>query len=341
MGEVLTHAVTGSESRATIALVIPVYNESETLEALVREIESFRRSRPWVIEVVTVDDGSTDGSANRFRQLTAHLRGYVMVGFSRNFGQQLAITAGLAAVTADAAVVLDADLQDPLHVIDEMVERWREGYDDVYGIRRTRAGDGLRRRATSHAFYVFFRRFTGVDAPVDVGDFRLLSRRVIDAYLSISEQQPFVRGLVPWLGFSQYGVEYDRDARTAGRSKYPFRKSARLASVGLTSFSNRPLRFAVRMGFLVSVLSFLGLVWAITVKLLYPETISGWASLIFVGFFFGGVQILFLGILGTYVGRIYDEVKARPRYVVRDTWRSDDPDNPPSLRLGGGATRSP
>lgn len=308
--------------RDTLALVVPIYNEEEALPELLAEIEAFRKDRPFVTEVVLIDDGSVDSSSETIKRLASGLSGYRLVSFARNFGHQLAITAGLENVTADAAVVLDADLQDPLHVVDEMVERWREGYDDVYGVRKSREGEGVVRRGARHAFYVFFRRFTGVDAPVDVGDFRLLSRPVIDAYLQIGEQQPYVRGLISWLGFRQIGVEYARPQRVRGSSKYSYRKLARLASTGLTSFSNRPLRYAVRAGVLTSVLSFVGLVWAVTTKILYPETISGWASLIFVGFFFGGVQLLFLGIVGAYIGRVYDEVKARPRFVVTQRWES-------------------
>ncbi len=299
-----------------------MFNEAESIPALVAEIEAFRAERPFITEVILVDDGSTDGSGLLIRELTSNRSGYFLIGFTRNFGHQPAITAGLSAVEADAAVVLDADLQDPLVVVDDMVQLWREGYDDVYGIRRQRAGDGWLRRRARHLFYLFFRRFTGVNAPADVGDFRLLSRRVIDAYMDLHEQRPYVRGLVSWLGFNQIGVEYDRPQRRTGRSKYPLSKLARLAFTGLTSFSNRPLRYAVRAGVLVSMLSFAGLVWAVVTKLLYPETISGWASLIFVGFFFGGVQLLFLGIVGTYLGRVYDEVKSRPRFVVRETWQS-------------------
>ena len=315
----------GAATRTKLSLVVPLYNEEDALPTLVREIEAFRSTRDYITEVVLVDDGSSDQSAAVIRRLTMGLPGYVVIHFSRNFGHQLAITAGLELVTTDAAVVLDADLQDPLDVIDQMVVHWREGYDDVYGIRRSRQGEGAVKRGLAHAFYVFFRRFTGLDAPVDVGDFRLMSRKVIDAYKHIQEQQPYVRGLISWLGFNQIGVEYDRPPRTAGGTKYTFRKMAHLASSGLTSFSNRPLRYAIRAGVLISGLSFLGLIWAVTTKLLYPDTISGWASLIFVGFFFGGVQLLFLGVVGAYVGRVYDEVKRRPRFVVRDVWTSGEP----------------
>ncbi|WP_456430243.1 glycosyltransferase family 2 protein [Rhodocaloribacter sp.] len=311
------------ERRETVAFVIPLYNEEEVFPMLFREIEAFRRAHPEVTEVVFIDDGSTDGTAERVRTLTEGRPGYVLLRFSRNFGHQLAITAGMNFVTADAAVILDGDLQDPLSVVEEMIARWREGYDVVYGVRREREGDDLLKRTTARLFYRFFQRITDIDAPLDAGDFRLVSRAVLDAYRQMEEQQPYVRGLIAWLGFNQIGVEYVRPARAAGTSKYPIRKAFRLALDGIASFSSRPLRYAVRIGVGVAMLSVVGLVWVLLAKYVFHNTLPGWTSIIFVAFFFGGLQLFFLGVVGSYLARVYDEVKARPRYVIRERWTSE------------------
>ncbi len=312
-----------AKSRESLGLVIPLFNEEAVVETLIAEVESFREHRPFVGEVILVDDGSTDDTASRVRSLTQRLPGYTMIQFSRNFGHQLAITAGIELAKSDAVVVLDADLQDPLRVIDDMVERWRAGYDVVYGIRRVREGESWFRRALSASFYRIFQRLTDSKTPVDVGDFRLISRSVITAFSELQERQPYVRGLVSWLGFNQTGVEYDRPARTLGRSKYPFRKLFDLASSSILAFSDKPLRYAARFGFAVAALSVVGLIWSVLAKIFQPDLISGWASLIFTAFFFGGLQLFFLGVVGAYLARVYDEVKARPRYIVSRTWTSE------------------
>jgi dolichol-phosphate mannosyltransferase len=320
-----------SDLRNSLGLVIPLYNEEAVVPMLIASVEAFRLRRPFVTEVVLVDDGSTDRTAALVREQTRDLPGYTLVQFSRNFGHQLAITAGLAATAADAAVVLDADLQDPLEVIDEMVVRWQSGYDVVYGIRRRREGDSWLGRTLSASFYRIFQRLADSDTPVDVGDFRLMSREVIDAFTRLEERQPYVRGLVSWLGFNQTGVEYDRPARVVGRSKYPFRKRVELAFNSIVAFSDKPLRYAARLGFLVSVFSVLGIIWTVLAKIFKPEVVSGWASLIFTAFFFGGLQLFFLGIVGAYLARVYDEVKSRPRYVISRQWNSDS--TPPRDRV--------
>ncbi len=307
----------------TVSLVIPLLNESSVLQALVSEIETFRASRPHIHRIILVDDGSTDGTAEKVRRLTEHRPGYTLVVFSRNFGHQVAVTAGLACVKSDAAVVLDADLQDPLEVIDRMIEKWREGYDVVYGIRTRRDGESGFKRVTALLFYRLFRWLTDMEMPLDSGDFRLLSRPVVEAYRQIQEQQPFVRGLITWLGFNQTGIPYVRAPRAAGRSKYSVRRMTRLAVDSLTSFSDKPLRLAVRLGLLISLGALIGgIAWAIVAKYVLQTAITGWASLLVVIAFFGGVQLFFLGLVGSYLSRVYEEVKRRPRYVVRQMWDS-------------------
>ena len=295
-------------SRETVALVIPLYHEEAMLPILIAEVERFRAAHPYVTEVVLVDDGSRDGTRALARHLTAGLTGYTLVGFSRNFGHQLAVTAGLAASTADAAVILDADLQDPLDVIPRMVAAWRDGADVAYGVRAAREGETAFKKATASAFYRVFRWMTDTEMPLDAGDFRLVSRRVADAYLRLGEQQPFVRGLVSWLGFRQVAIPYERAARAAGETKYPLRKMLRFALSGLTAFSDKPLRIASWLGFATAALSLVGLFWVLLVKLVWHDAIPGWSSLVFAAFFFGGVQLFVLGVLGLYVGRVFDEV---------------------------------
>ncbi len=318
-----------AQRRRTVAFVIPLFNEEEVLPLLFEELEAFRAAHPEVEQVVFVDDGSRDATAALVRALTAERPGYVLLQFSRNFGHQLAVTAGLEFVEADAAVILDADLQDPLWVVTEMIERWRAGYDVVYGVRKRRQGEPLFKRVATRLFYRLFRRIADLDAPLDAGDFRLVARPVLEAYRRLQEQQPYVRGLISWLGFNQTGVEYVRPPRAAGQTKYPFRKLLRLATDGIFSFSDRPLRYAVRLGLLVAALAMLGLVWVVVQKYVVGVSVTGWASVIFALFFFGGVQLFFLGILGAYLNRVYEEVKARPRYVVRDRWASGKPAAPP------------
>lgn len=309
-------------SNSSVSLVIPLFNEEDVIPLLIREIETFRTRRSEDIQIIFVDDGSTDRSAHLVRELTEGISGYTLVRFSRNFGHQLAVTAGLEFARTDAAVIMDADLQDPLDVAGQMIDKWKEGYDVVYGIRTEREDTSLLHSWSARMFYRFFKRFSDVDAPLDAGDFRLLSRRTLDAYRQFGEQQPYVRGLIAWLGFNQIGVEYVRPGRAAGNSKYAWRSLIQLAFDGIASFSGKPLRYAVRLGLVVSGLSILGLIWVLMIKYVIGTTVSGWASLIFVGFFFGGLQLFFLGVVGSYVARVYDEVKARPRFVIKDTFHS-------------------
>lgn len=308
--------------RETVAFVIPLYNEEEVFPMLFKEVEAYRAEHTEVTQVIFIDDGSRDRTAELVRSYTAERPGYTLLRFSRNFGHQIAITAGMHFVEADAAVVLDGDLQDPLWVVTEMIEKWREGYDVVYGIRKKRQGEPLLRKAAMRVFYRFFQRITDINAPLDAGDFRLVSRRVLDAYASLHERQPYVRGLISWIGFNQTGVAYERPGRAAGETKYPYRQLIKLALDGITSFSYKPLELAVRVGLVLAGLSMLGLLWVVAVKLMASDLLPGWASIVFVGFFFGGLQLFFTGVLGTYLARVYEEVKARPRYIIQERWQS-------------------
>jgi len=295
---------------------------------LMEALAAFQASRNERISVLFVDDGSTDASARCIQSDGSGLENVSIVSFSRNFGHQVAVTAGLNLCQADAAIVMDADLQDPPEVAGQMIDVWKEGFDVVYGRRLERKQTGWFERVTAGLYYRFFRSFTGVDAPLDTGDFRLISRPVLDAYGELGEQQPYVRGLISWLGFRQTAVDYVRPGRAAGKTKYPWRRRFDLALDGLASFSGKPLRFAMRLGLLISAGSVLGLVWVLFTKYVFETAITGWASLIFAAFFFGGVQLFFLGVIGSYLARVYDEVKGRPRYVIRSSWRSESEDVP-------------
>jgi len=309
-----------------VALIIPVFNEQAVVKTLVSAIEGFRQDYPMVQNVILVDDGSTDGTLSELQVATTGLIGYHVIRFSRNFGHQMAITAGIKWCTSDAAIIMDADLQDPLATAGQMIEKWQEGFDVVYGVRSKRTNVPALQRLTAHWYYRLFRTVSKVEAPLDTGDFRLISRRVMDAYNKLPEQQPYVRGLIAWLGFKQIGIEYQRPGRIAGNTKYPYSRRLSLAINGLTSFSTKPLKLAVNLGFLVSFGSVLGLIWVLITKYVVGTAITGWASLIFAAFFFGGIQLFFLGIVGTYVARVYEEVKQRPRFIIQDIWHSESLD---------------
>lgn len=311
-----------------VALIIPVFNEAEVIPMLLDELAAFRTTRAERISLLFVDDGSRDGTADVIRTHTGGWPDVGILSFSRNFGHQVAVTAGIDWCDADAAIIMDADLQDPPEVAGQMIDAWKRGADVVYGQRLGREEVSWFERATAGLYYRFFRYFTGVDAPLDTGDFRLISRPVIEAFQDLPEQQPYVRGLISWLGFQQEAVEYVRPGRAAGKTKYPWRRRFDLALDGLASFSGKPLRYAMRLGLLVSAGSVLGLIWVVLTKYVFQTAITGWASLIFAAFFFGGLQLFFLGVMGSYLARVYDEVKGRPRYVVRSSWHSDSPGSP-------------
>jgi len=298
--------------------VVPCANEQEVLRETNRRLVALLEPMPLDFEIVYVDDGSTDSTPDLLRELyTQHDRVRV-VRLSRNFGHQVAITAGLAHTSGDAVVVIDADLQDPPEVISEFVTRWREGYDVVYGTRTEREGEAAIKLWTAKAFYRFINLLSETHIPLDVGDFRLMDRAVVEALLSMPERDRFVRGMVSWLGFSQIAVPYRRAARLAGATKFPLLKMLRFAADGIVSFSVVPLRLATWLGLISSGLAILGILWALFTKFFAPGLVRGWTSVVIAVFFFGGVQLSCLGMIGEYIGRIYGESKHRPLYVVRE-----------------------
>ncbi len=302
-----------------LSVVIPVYNEQDTIPELDRRLKAMLANLPQVgndWEVLFVDDGSRDQSRELLIRLAEQENRYRVIAFSRNFGHQFAITAGVDRAEGNAVVVMDADLQDPPSVIAEMLQKQAEGFDVIYGVRRKRKGENWFKRATAAMFYRLIHSITGVDIPVDAGDFRLMSRAVVLTLRALREQHRFVRGMVAWVGFKQTAVYYDREARFAGSTKYPFQKMLRFALDGITSFSVVPLRIATWLGMFAALCAVGVGTWAITVKILGLGTVPGWTTIMFAVALGSSAQLLMTGILGEYVGRIYEEIKRRPLYVV-------------------------
>jgi dolichol-phosphate mannosyltransferase len=291
-------------------------NEQDSLPELRKRLASVLDQLDGEAEVVLVDDGSTDATWALIDTLHLADPRFKGVRLSRNFGHQAAITAGLDLAIGQAVVAIDADLQDPPEVVIEMAARWREGYDIVYGIREDRTTDSWFKRTTASGFYWMLNRLSEVDIPPHVGDFRLLDRRVVAAFREMRESSRFVRGMCSWMGFRQIGVSYRREARFAGETKYPIRKMVRLAADAVFGFSAVPLRLAMKVGVLTSVVSVIAALVAVALKLLGVYALPGWTSIIFASCLIGGLQLSCLGIIGQYIGRIYDEMRARPLYIA-------------------------
>ena len=297
-----------------LSVIVPVFNEEEVVETTFRTLESVLAGVEH--ELVFVNDGSRDRTREIVEKLLVEFPKNRLINFSRNFGHQAAFSAGLANAQGDAVVIIDGDLQDPPELIHEMLIKWREGYQVVYAQRRSRKGETFFKKTTAHYFYRILNSLTNIDIPPDTGDYRLMDRAVVDHICALPERSRFLRGLVCWVGFRRIGLQYDRAERMAGTSKYPLRKMMRLAIDGITSFSTAPLRISFTMGLIATVAAFLIGLWGIIEKLVYPATTSpGWTSLIVAVVFLGGIQLITIGILGEYIGRIYEEVKQRPLYI--------------------------
>ncbi|MEA3350548.1 MAG: glycosyltransferase family 2 protein [Chloroflexota bacterium] len=309
----------------TISIIAPIYNEAENIPELYARIcevlEGYSSGAmdsnidSW--EFIMVDDGSTDGSTDLIRGLAEQDDRVIPVIFARNFGHQIALTAGLDYSRGDAVIIIDADLQDPPEVILDLIAKWREGYEVVYAVRAEREGESWFKKFTASVFYRLINRITNVDIPLDTGDFRLLDRQVVEVLKQMREQHRFPRGMSAWVGFNQTGVEYSRKARFAGETKYPFRKMLRLAVDAITGFSYFPLQLATYVGFIAAGFSVLVIPVVIVLRLAGSQAFFGQASTLIAVLFLGGVQLISLGILGEYVGRLYDEAKGRPIYIVR------------------------
>ena len=317
--------VVGSE---LVSVVCPVFNEEAGItEFYDRATAAMQAISPQVAyELVFVDDGSRDGSSDILKKLAKDDERVSLVQFSRNFGHQLAITAGIDYARGDAVVIIDSDLQDPPEVIAGMVERWREGWDVVYGQRTDRPGESRFKLGTARVFYRLINWLSDVHLPLDAGDFRLLDRKVVDALKNIREENRYMRGLVSWVGFKQCALPYEREPRFAGETHYPLRRMLRFATDGITSFSEKPLKIAISLGTLVTVGAFLMAMYIVVGKVIDPDSqLPGYASLMAVVLLLGGIQLLSIGILGQYLGRTYREAKGRPLYIVADRVNIHDP----------------
>jgi polyisoprenyl-phosphate glycosyltransferase len=305
-----------------LSIVIPIYNEEETIPFLRRAIDSFCETLLIPVEIVLVDDGSKDKSLCLLAEWAQQDPRILVVALARNFGHQAAATAGLDHASGDAIVLIDADLQDPLEVIHEMLQKFLEGYDVVYGQRKSRAGETPFKLATAWIFYRILQFLGYPELPSDTGDFRLISRRCLDALKELREQDRFLRGLVTWVGFMQTSVLYERRARVAGKTKYPFKEMVRFASDGIFSFSIMPLRVSFLFGSVVSGLGILYGAIGIVRYFIWGDTVRGWTSLIVITGLGMGTILFSVGILGEYIGRIYVEVKRRPLYVIASSFSS-------------------
>lgn len=316
-------------SKIRYSIVAPCYNEEDNLPELYRRIKEVMDQTGETWELVLINDGSVDGTAEIMRQLHAADPKVHYVDFARNFGHQIAVTAGMDYAQGDAVVLIDADLQDPPELILEMIEKWKEGYKVVYAVRSERKGESWFKLTTAKLFYRLIYRITDVDIPLDTGDFRLMDRKVIDTIKQMKERHRFIRGMTSWVGFKQTGVSYVRQERFAGETKYPLRRMIKFASDAITGFSFFPLQLATYLGFTIAALSGLGVIGVIIARLYGNQAFFGQATTLVMVLFLGGVQLISLGIIGEYLGRIYDEVKGRPMYVVNEAvgFAEEDEDN--------------
>ncbi|TRZ37191.1 glycosyltransferase [Niallia circulans] len=312
-----------TNEKVDYSIVIPVYNEEEVIEHTYERLKTVMQSADGNYELMFINDGSRDKSVDILLQLSEQDKTIKIVDFSRNFGHQIAITAGMDYATGNAIVIIDADLQDPPELILEMIQKWKEGYDVVYAKRTSRKGETFFKKQTASAFYRTLRAMTEIDIPIDTGDFRLIDRKVCDQMNNIHEKNRFVRGLVSWVGFKQTAVEYERDERFAGETKYPLKRMLKLSLDGITSFSYKPLKLANYLGASLSVIGFIYMLIVLYQKLFTTTTVTGWSSIIVIQLFFSGITLMMLGVIGEYIGRIYDEAKNRPLYIVKDIYQHE------------------
>jgi polyisoprenyl-phosphate glycosyltransferase len=312
-------AATQAHAGQLLSMVIPCYNEEEVIGETMKRLKAFCAELCDLdVELIFVDDGSRDRTRKLLKEFLAEDPRIKVIGFARNFGHQIAVTAGVDAANGDAVVIIDADLQDPPEVVHQMIAKWREGYDVVYGTRTERPGESAFKRATARGFYRLLHRLSDVPIPLDTGDFRLIGRNVVDALRAMPERDRFVRGMVSWVGFKQIALPYPRAERQAGESKYPLRKMLRFAMDGILSFSTKPLQMSAAMGMLCALLSMLGICYALFFRLFTNSWVEGWTALMIAILFVGGIQLISVGILGEYVGRMYNEIKNRPLYIVQE-----------------------
>jgi len=310
------------------SVVVPVYNEEEVIRETYKRLKAAMDNIKEEYEIIFVNDGSKDRTRDIIISMCETDKTIKFIDFSRNFGHQTAITAGMDFSCGQAVVVIDADLQDPPEIIAQMLKKWREGYDVVYGQRVKREGETFFKKITAKLFYRMLNKLTEVSIPVDTGDFRLIDRKVCEALKQINEKNRYIRGIISWLGFKSAPVEFVRERRFAGTTKYPLKKMLKFATDAIMSFSYKPLKIASYFGVFVSFISFAYLIVMIILKLTGSNFIQGWTSLIAISLFFNGIILIILGIIGEYIGRIYDEAKGRPLYVISEIVNFDSTTDP-------------
>ena len=302
----------------TVSIVVPCYNESEVIDYTVEELLNLANSIDgYDLELLFVNDGSADDTEAKLLKHSKQHSNVHLISFSRNFGHQPAVSAGIQAASGDAVVLIDADLQDPPHLIKDMIDLWQKGYDVVYGTRESREGESPFKLASAKWFYRILNYLSEVPIPLDTGDFRLMDRQVVDQLNAMPEKNRFIRGMVSWIGFNQTSIRYQRNPRFAGETKYPLRKMLKFGLDGILSFSVKPLKLSIFMGFASSAIAILMLFYTVYVRLATDHWQSGWASMLVAMLFIGGVQLISIGILGEYIARIYNESKNRPLYIVK------------------------
>jgi dolichol-phosphate mannosyltransferase len=309
--------------KKTISYVFPIFNEAGNIELLYKTMLAVVKpvENKYNFEFIFINDGSRDDSLQKLIEIQERSHNVKVIDFARNFGHQIAVTAGLDHAIGDAVIIMDSDMQDPPKVSIELINKWEEGFDVVYAQRRTRK-DSFFKKGTAYLFYRLLRRLADIDIPRNTGDFRLVDRKVVDSLKRFGEHNRFLRGMVSYIGFKQVAVQFDRDARHAGETGYPFKKMVRFAADGIMGFSSTPLRLISRTGYFISFLSFLGIAYAVVMKIVRPDiTIEGWTFMVISILFIGGIQLIMLGVLGSYIGRIYIEAQNRPLYLVRNIYQ--------------------
>ncbi len=306
------------------SLVIPLFNEKEVIHECIKRVTKTMEDNEYNYEVIFVNDGSIDETEEIVKEYCKSNPALKLISFSRNFGHQTAITAGMDLSKGDAIIVMDADLQDPPEVVPRLIEKYEEGYDVVYAVRSKRKGESFFKKITAKAFYRFLKGMTEVDIPIDTGDFRLISRPVCNVLTNMTERNRYVRGLVSWVGFKQTGIYYERDERFAGETKYPLKKMMKLSMDGITSFSTKPLKMSKWAGVILALLALIYALVIVIQKIMGIEMQAGWASTVIVILFIGSIQLIMLGIVGDYLARMFDESKNRPLYIIKEKINMDD-----------------
>lgn len=306
------------EEAFLLSVVIPVYYEEDVVQACYKELRRVMCKNSWRYELIFVNDGSKDQTLTLLKEIAYADPQVKIIDFSRNFGHQIAVTAGVIHSQGEAVVIIDADLQDPPYVIEAMVDKWKQGYDVIYAKRKKRKGETMFKCITAKCFYRFLHYMAEIDIPLDTGDFRLMDRQVVEAFKSMPERNRFVRGMISWVGFDQTYIEYERDERYAGETKYPLKKMLHFAADGVIGFSTKPLKLVRTLGFITLFIAIVLAIYSLIAKYVMHSVVTGWTSLMVAITFFSGVQLFSIGLLGEYIARIYDESKNRPLYLIKE-----------------------